>query len=66
MFHLFIQLCWVLVAVCGIFQVQYMGSSSLTRKQTQAPCIGSTESWTWDHQGSPRIHFLIPRKSASL
>ena len=44
---------WVLVAACGIFVAacrhlsysMYAGSSSLTRNQTQAPCIGSTESY---------------------
>ena len=30
-----------------------MGSSSLTRDQSQAPCIGGPESQPLDHQGSP-------------
>ena len=30
-----------------------MGSSSLTRDQTQGPCIGNMESQPLDHQGSP-------------
>lgn len=30
-----------------------MGSSSMTRDQTQAPCLGSTESEVLDRQGSP-------------
>ena len=30
-----------------------MGSSSLTRGQAQAPCIGSLESQPLDHEGSP-------------
>ena len=36
-----------------------MGSSSLTRDQTQAPCVGSVESEPLDHQGSPSFlkHF---------
>ena len=29
-----------------------MGSSSLTRDQTQAPCIGTSDSEPPDHQGS--------------
>ena len=32
-----------LVAVCGIFQLWHVGSSSLTRDRTWAPCTGSTE-----------------------
>ena len=35
---------------CGM----HVGSSSLTRDQTQAPCIGSAESYPLDHQGSPK------------
>ena len=48
--YLFIFLCQVLVAARGIFvaacnsQLRHMGSSSLTRDGSQAPCIGSTES----------------------
>ena len=34
------------------------GSSSPTRDQTQAPCIGSAESYPLDHQGSP-LNLLI-------
>ena len=30
-----------------------MGSSSLARDRTWAPCIRSAESWPLDHQGSP-------------
>ena len=32
----------------------HAGSSSLTRDQTQAPCIGSAESYPLDHQGGPQ------------
>ena len=39
-----------------------MGSSSLTRDGTQAPCIGNTESWPLDHQGSPNSAFLNDEK----
>uniref|UniRef100_A0A8C0A3K3 Mediator of RNA polymerase II transcription subunit 21 n=1 Tax=Bos mutus grunniens TaxID=30521 RepID=A0A8C0A3K3_BOSMU len=39
----------VLVAACRIFTVA-VGSSLLTRDQTQAPCVGSMESWPLDHQ----------------
>ena len=36
-----------------IFWLRHVGSSSLTRGRTQAPCTGSTESsWPLDHQGS--------------
>ncbi|XP_061031157.1 DNA repair protein RAD51 homolog 3 isoform X2 [Eubalaena glacialis] len=31
----------------------HAGSSSPTRDRTQTPCIGSTESYPLDHQGSP-------------
>ena len=41
---LFIWLCWVLVVACEIFQLQYVGSSSLTRDWTWAPCIGNVVS----------------------
>ena len=38
-----------------------MGSSSLTRERTHAPCIGSIESWPLNHQGSPWTHFYFTR-----
>ena len=37
----------------GLFQLQHVESSSLTRDQTRAPSIGSAESQPLDHQGSP-------------
>ena len=42
-------LCW------GIqdLQLQHVGSSSLTRDQTQALCTGGLESYLLDYQGSP-------------
>ena len=36
-------------------QFQHLGSSSLTRDQTQVPCFKSIESQPLDHQGSPGI-----------
>ena len=50
--YLFIWLCWVLVAAYGLFSCgmrtlscgMHVGSSSLTRDRTQAPCIGCAES----------------------
>ena len=33
----------------------HVGSSSLTRDRTLAPCIGSAKSYPLDHQGSPWI-----------
>ena len=36
----------------------YVGSSSLTRDRTQAPCIGSMESYPLCHQGSPPSYFF--------
>ena len=34
-------------------QLQHVGSSSLTRDQTQTSCFGSTYSQPLDHQGNP-------------
>ena len=66
--YLFICLCCVLVAACGIFYLWHLGyfscglwdlylwhvgSGSLTRDRTQAPCIGSMEFKPLDHEGSP-------------
>ena len=65
-FFLIYLLTWLLRALAethGIFDLHcgthdlwlwHMGSSSLTRDQTQAPCTGSPESQPLDHQGSPR------------
>ena len=38
-----------------------MGPSSLTRDQTQAPCIGSGKSKPLDHQGSPSTLLISTR-----
>ena len=39
---------------CSVFSCgTRVGSSSLTRDRTQAPCIGSADSYSLDHQGSP-------------
>ena len=44
----------LLVAVCGLLSCSmHVGSSSLARNRTWAPCIGSMESYPLDHQGSP-------------
>ena len=59
--YLFIWLCWVLVAAGGLLSSgmrtlscsMRVGSSSLTRDWTQAPCIGSAESYPLRHQGGP-------------
>ena len=69
LFMCFIYLFWlhqVLVAARGIFIAacgllswgMHAGSSSPTRDGTQAPCIGSAESYPLDHQGSPNNHFI--------
>ena len=42
----------------------HMGSSSLTRDRTHPPCIGSTESWPLDHQGSPEFVLLTATSHA--
>ena len=67
------RLCRVLVAACGTFLAawgflvaacgllscsMHAGSRSPTRDQTRAPCIGSTESYPLDHQGSPSSYFF--------
>ena len=41
----------------------HVGSSSPTRDATQAPCIGSVESYPLDHQGSPQNYLLISIKN---
>ena len=37
----------------------HVGSSSLTRNWTQAPCIGSRESYPLHHQGSPSNDLIL-------
>ena len=44
---------------CIESQLWHVGSSSLTRDQTQPPCIRSAESQPLDHQGIPFLCFLI-------
>ena len=45
---------------CGMqdLLLWHVGSSSQTRDQTQAPCVGSPESQPLDHQGSPQFDFF--------
>ena len=52
-FYLFIWLCWVLVAARRIFYLWHVGSSSLARDWTRAPCIGNTQSQQLDDKASP-------------
>jgi len=33
--------------------------NSPTREQTHVPCIGSTESLSLDHQGSPSVFLFL-------
>ena len=57
--NLFICLHWVWVAACrffGLFKLQCVESSSLTRNRTQAHCIG-----TLNNQGSPNWSFTLRR-----
>ena len=66
-FLFFFWLHQVLVAVRGLLSCgmralscgMHMGSSSLTRDQTRAPCLGSSESYPLRHQGSPNLLILI-------
>ena len=45
-----------LVAACGLLVVACMRDLvPPTRDQTQAPCIGSSESYPLDYKGSPKI-----------
>ena len=47
---------WVLVEAGGLLSCGvHVGSSSLSRDWTQAPCIVSVESYPLDHQGSPLV-----------
>ena len=70
--YLLIWLCQVLVVACRIFFSfpprrifsSSIGSSSLTRDQTPAPCIGMAESWPLNHQGSPTPAGFELRKSS--
>ena len=42
----------LLVAVCGLLSCSmHVGSSSPTRDWTQAPCIGTVDSYPLDHHG---------------
>ena len=43
---------------CTGSQLWHMGSSFLTREQTEASCFGSTGSQPVGHQGSPRVPYL--------
>ena len=50
---------------CAVSQLWQLGSGSLTRNGTQAPCIGSTESKPLDHLVVPQalsgsvLHVLV-------
>ena len=58
--HLFLYLCWALAAAHGICHLWLVGSHSLTKDCTWAPCIGSMESQPLDHWGSPKATVVIP------
>ena len=47
--------CGMRTLSCGM----HVGSSSLIRDRTPAPCTGSAESYPLDHQGSPCVMFWI-------
>ena len=46
--------------------LQHVGSSSLTRDRTWAPCIGSPEFQPLDYQGSPSLDSCQPHSDNSL
>ena len=45
---------------CARSYLWHVGSSSLTRVQTQVPCIGSSKCQQLDHQGSPHVFCFFP------
>ena len=49
----FIYLLIYFLFGCDGSYLWHVGSSSLMRDQTRAPCIGSTEFYSLDHQQSP-------------
>ena len=51
--------CRILVATYGIFQLWHARSNSLTRDQTQAPCIGSRKPYLLDPQGSANFWWQV-------
>ena len=54
--HQILVTAWEIFTLhCGIqdLQLQHVGSSSQTMDRTQAPCLGSLESYLLDHQGNP-------------
>ena len=71
---LFICLRWVLVAALGIFSLHcgmqnlslwHVGSSSPTRDQTQAPCIGARSLSYWTTKEVSRFHLLMDALESS-
>ena len=53
--------CSMQTLSCGMWTLScgmHAASSSPTRDWTRAPCIGSTESYPLDHQGSPGFVFI--------
>ena len=50
------QLQWLSTHTHTGSLLPHVGSNSLARDQTQAPCIGSPESWPLDHL--PALNFL--------
>ena len=50
---------FVYLVVPGLNCGMHVGSSSLTRDQTQAPCTGSAESYPLRHQGSPNTYLFM-------
>ena len=63
LFNIFKNIYFIYLATLGLscsiqdFQLWHVESSSLTRDQTQAPCIVSLESQPLDHQGGPYYVF---------
>ena len=53
------QLDSSIVVACKLLVAARVGSSSLTRDQTQAPCIGSVESYALCHRGSPCFRAFV-------
>ena len=55
----FLKIIFIYLFGCTGFKLQHVGSSSLTRDRSWAPCIGSADSQPLNHQGGPCLFFLM-------
>ena len=54
------------IYLVGCTGLKLVGSGSLTREQTRAPCTGTMGSQPLDHEESPLLHFFDYRKQPSF